>query len=100
MNLLVFTLVQTVPHTIATQASKGSRQAAATTQPLAPNKAREQDSNSKKKNFSLKLDKFPGACNDDAKSWLLQFDQYCIKQIGKHVVSKVSFASVFRLLNR
>ena len=28
-------------------------------------------------NFSLQLDKFSGACDADAKSWLLQFAQYC-----------------------
>ena len=34
------------------------------------------DSHSKM-NFSLKLDKFSGKSNEDAKSWLLQFAQYC-----------------------
>ena len=66
-----------VSHTTVTQTSTGSRQAAATAQPPAPNKNTDQDSKSKRMNFSLKLDKFSGACNDDAKSWLLQFDQYC-----------------------
>ena len=32
---------------------------------------------SKKMIFSLKLDKFSGACDADAKLWLLQFAQYC-----------------------
>ena len=35
------------------------------------------DSHSKKMNSSLRLEKFSGKSNEDAKSWLLQFAQYC-----------------------
>ena len=36
----------------------------------------QKNSQSKKMNFSLKLEKFSGKSNEDAKSWLMQFAQY------------------------
>ena len=60
-----------------TLVSSGSGQTRTAIQPPVTRQKKEEDNKSKKMNFSLKLDKFSGACNDDAKSWLLQFAQYC-----------------------
>ena len=57
-----------------TQANNTPRQSPSTTETSQDRKTRNK---SKTMNFSLKLDKFSGACNDDAKSWLSQFAQYC-----------------------
>ena len=61
-------------NTIVTQASSSSRQSPATGQRAERDQNR--DVKSKKMNFSLKLDKFTGSNNENAKSWLSQFIQY------------------------
>ena len=60
--------------TIVTQANSTPRQIPST---IETSQERDTRNKSKRINFSLKINKFSGACNDDAKSWLSQFAQYC-----------------------